>query len=181
MNLLNSRAAAVACVVVLLLTGCVNEEGSERPLQFESSAEAECIDTIDAVDALPETYQAILDVVALPGPDFRHERGREDPDTGLRFAKMGLVVRAESAATLTVDPGQSAEILIGWDPHESPAEHFIVPACPGEARWVERSDESPWVVYSGGVWVSGPACVALTIEGDGRSEGIVLPIDTDCA
>ncbi|MEN8114174.1 MAG: hypothetical protein ABFS21_07280 [Actinomycetota bacterium] len=176
-----SRAATVACVVALLLAGCVEEAGSAKPLLFETSAEADCLDIIDAVDALPEAYRPVLGVVALPGSDSRHERGRTDPDTDLRFAKMGLLVKAESEATITVDPGQAAEILVGWDPHEPPAQHFVVPPCPGEARWVADSGDSEWVVYSGGVWVSEPACVALTIESDGRRQGIVLPIDTDCA
>lgn len=84
---------------------------------------------------------------------------------------MGLLVRVGDASTITVDPGQGVQIRVGWGRPEPPAERFGVPSCPGD---------SEWNVYAGGVWVSDVACFALTVEADGRRQGIVLPIGSDC-
>ena len=176
MGLDSRRIAAFAWVAVFALAGCFNEADPPRDM---SSADLDCAALIDKIAAPPEGYQSVLGVIALPDPDTQHQLGRTDPNSGLRFAKMGLLVRAgEEEALITVDPGQAAKIRIGWGtvaagdpPSPPPVEQLVVPRC---------QSDSVWVVYAGGIWVGEPACVGLTVSTGDRSESISLPIATVC-
>ena len=167
----------VACVAALTLAGCIND--AERPRQI-SSDELNCAASIDTIGAPHAGYQSILDVIALPDSDVPRQLGRTDPDSGLRFAKMGLLVGAgEEEALITVDSGQEAQIRIGWGtvavgdpPSPLPVEQIVVPGC---------ESDSEWVVYAGGIWVGEPAWVGLTVSTGGRSLSIRIPIDTGCS
>jgi len=121
-----------------------------------------------------EGYRWIHDAVALPAEDIRHETGRTDENTGLRFAKMGLLVRPGKASTITVDPDQDAEIrlLWGYGDRLAPVHRFVIPTCEGN---------EDFLIYSGGLWISEPACVALTVSSGDQAVELRIPIDTDCS
>ncbi|MEN8235484.1 MAG: hypothetical protein ABFR89_11270 [Actinomycetota bacterium] len=168
------RRAMAAGFVVLALGSCSNA-GAEP-----STAEMACGSTIGVLESArtDEGYQWILDAIALPEPGIQHETGRTDPETGLRFAKMGLLVKPGHASTITVDPDQQAEIRLGWGNigdavghPDRPVERLVIPACGGD---------EDFLIYGGGVWISEPACVALTVETSDQSEPVLFPIDTDC-
>jgi hypothetical protein len=170
------RIAAFALVAGFSLTGCFSEADSPRDM---SSAGLNCTTSIDTIAAPPEGYQSVFGVIALPDPGIQHQLGRTDPSSGLRFAKMGLLVKAgEEQALITVDPGQTGEVRIGWGsiavgdpPSPPPVEQLVVPRC---------EDDSEWLVYAGGIWVDGPACVGLMVSTGIRSESVRLPIAIDC-
>lgn len=177
MSPVNKQRATAVWLLTLMLAGCTTD-GADS-VRFLSSTELDCAATIDALDAAPEDYQAILDSVALPETDSQHEMGRTDPESGMRFAKMGLLVKSGKASTITVNPDSGdATIRIGWGtiavgepPSPPPVEQIVVPRC---------ESDSAWIVYAGGVWVSEPVCVGLTVSSGDRSESISIPIDTDC-
>lgn len=177
MGLLGRRAALILWLLALVTSSCTSG-GSEFGRGL-SSAELDCAAAIDAIAAPPENYQVIRGAVALPDSSVRHELGRTDPESGMRFAKMGLLVRPGETSSITVSPDHDdAEILIGWGitavgepPSPPPVERLVVPRC---------ESDSAWVVYAGGVWVSEPACVGLTVSSGDRDELIRLPIATDC-
>ncbi len=157
-----------------LLAGCT--DAATNSPRLLSTAELVCDSTIFVPEAARSTeeYRWILDAVALPASHIQHETGRTDPETGLKFAKMGLLVKPGRAFTITVEPLQEADIRLLWGKtvgSEPPAERFVAPACEGNAEFH---------IYSGGVWVSEPVCARLTVSTQGGSKSIVLPIDTDC-
>ena len=86
---------------------------------------------------------------------------------------MGLLVRPGTQSTIAVNPGQEAQIRLAWGHADgpAPAQEFVVPACEGE---------EDFLIYSGGLWVSEPACVALTVGARNLTEEIVIPVATDC-
>jgi len=127
----------------------------------------DCQATIDLIDAPPDYYRSILDAVALPGPETRHEIGRTDEDSGLGFAKVGLLVRAGTASEIAVT---DSDHRIGWGSTDI-AQRLVVPACAGAAEWL---------VYAGGFLVPEPACMTLTVDTDDGSDEISFPIDAPC-
>jgi len=120
----------------------------------------------------------ILDVIALPADPL--DLGRDgDPDTpyeGLRFAKFGLLIRADRALTLEIVDVQPGTAVMQWIPLEDPdrpTTRLHVGPCPG--------DGYEWIVFSGGLWVSNdPICVTLAVAADGRSEEARLGVEAPC-
>lgn len=168
------QSVVAACLLWLLLAGC--SDAGTSSVRLLSTAELVCDSTITVPEGArtAEGYRWILDAVALPEPHVRHEMGRTDPETGLKFAKMGLLVKPGRAFAISVDPGQEADIRLAWGhtvDSEPPAQQFVVPGCDGDEEFL---------VYSGGVWLSEPACVELTVSTDSRNEPITLPIDAKC-
>ena len=90
------RLTALVCSVGVLLAGCIGDQ-AEPPITMT----LDCAATIDLLDTPPDSYLPVLDAVALPGPETPHSRGRIDIESGLRFAKTGLLVRAGMASTIT--------------------------------------------------------------------------------
>lgn len=170
MGLVFRRTFSMLCFGVLVLAACSSAGVDEtRP---RSSNELDCAAVIDVIEKPPETYEVTLDVIALPGPDVQHFLGRTDPESGLRFAKMGLLVRPGRSLTITVGQEQAPDIRVAWGTIDPPAEQFVVPSCKGDEEWQ---------VYAGGIWVSESTCVTLTIATDGQTSSIQLPINADCS
>jgi hypothetical protein len=157
-----STAAALVCLIGALLTGC-SGGNAESPITMELDCQA----TIDLIDKPPDTYQPVLDAVALPGPGTFHQIGRTDEDTGLGFAKTGLLVRAGTASTITV---ADSDQRIGWGTTET-AQRIVIPPCAGAAEWL---------VYAGGFYVPEPACMTLNVETEDGSDEMLFPIDAPC-
>ncbi len=173
-RLLRVRLVATWLLLLPLLVGCTDTATNSPRLL--STAELVCDSMISVPEAARSTegYRWILDAAALPESHIRHETGRTDPETGLKFAKMGLLVKPGRAFTITVDPLQEADIRLLWGytvGSEPPAERFVAPACEGDEEFH---------IYSGGVWVSEPVCARLTVSTQSGSESIVVPIDADC-
>ncbi len=156
------RLTVLVCSVSVLLAGCAGDK-AEPPITME----LDCRAVIDLLDTPPDSYVPVLDAVALPGPETPHNIGRIDIESGLRFAKTGLLVRAGVASTITVT---DSDRRIGWGSTEI-ARRIEIPACVGAAEWL---------VYAGGFWVPDPACMTLTVETEDGSDKISFPIDTPC-
>jgi hypothetical protein len=131
------------------------------------TAELDCRATIDLVHMPPDEYISVLDAVALPGPEIPHEIGRIDNESGLGFAKAGLLVRPGTASAITV---ANLDHRIGWGSTDA-AQRMDIPACDGGADWL---------VYAGGFLVPEPACLTLVVESGGDRSEIRIPIDAPC-
>lgn len=156
------RVTALVCLVGALLTACVGDR-AEPPITMK----LDCRATIDLLDTPPNSYRSVLNAVALPGPGTLHQIGRTDTDSGLGFAKTGLLVRAGTASTITVT---DSDHRIGWGSTDV-VQRLVIPACVGAAEWL---------VYAGGFWVPDPACMTLTVETEDGSDEISLPIEAPC-
>lgn len=179
---------AIAIAGVVVLTACTSGPtptaaapsatepvSTPTPPVVSRSPEAAvmpCSDPIEALDALPEAYKPILDVVALPRQET-HQRGRTDPETGFVFSKMGLVVRVGAAFRIEVAPTSRDNARISWDNTGSidPVLTLEVENCSGPRTWI---------VYPGGIWTRDPSCVALLITAGPATEEIDLPIGAPC-
>ena len=92
---------------------------------------------------------------------------------GLRFAKFGLIIRADRAVTLEIVNVQPGDAVMAWTPLEDPdrpATRIDVGPCPG--------DGNDWIVFSGGLWVSDdPTCVTLAVTTGGHTEQVRLGVE----
>ncbi len=180
-----NRLARLGFLVVVALVGAACSAGkttttSETTLAVPVANRVRCSGVIDTFEDAPEWegFATLLDSVVLQSTPL--ESGREgEPGTpyeGLRFAKFGLVVRADRALTLEILDVRPGRALLEWGPLEDPgrpATRLEVGPCPGEG--------SAWIVFAGGLWASeSPSCVTLAVTDEGGSELARIGIDAPC-
>lgn len=94
---------------------------------------------------------------------------------GFHFQKMGLIMKAGAAFTLSVPTGMHKKMKIGFSNSGSmPANELVTSGC--------NSDQANanWLVYPGGFWLKEPQCVPLVITTDQESQTIYIPIGKTC-
>jgi len=169
---------AAATILVAAGSACSGtgdvSSSSLPPLSATFSCEA----PIDVVGEPPASYSIIADVVALPGADDVLQRGRIGPDNdaGSRraFSKMGLPVRPSTTFQIHVAPDRQPNTLIQWVNvgENEPVGSIAVDSCTG--------DVDEWLVYPGGAWTLGPACVELIVLTAEATDEVRLPLGVAC-
>lgn len=132
----------------------------------------ECETRFAAGGDLGKDAKPILDAVALAESALVYPAPVED-DGEPRFAKVGIRIRAGTAATLTMPA--SAHTLMHWG-NQNPAPHgriVDIRACP-------TRDVGPWLGYPGGFYVDHAVCAPLTVTVGARSTTVVIPIGRTC-
>lgn len=134
----------------------------------------------------PADWRTVLDVISLPQSRVL-QRGSLDEETGRRFSKFGLVIRADEQFMITVVEGARPNALIGWSngTTNEPVQSIVVPGCSGlcETDWqpdCPLGESGAWVVYPGGVWTEERTCLAIEIAAGDRVVTAELPIGTEC-
>lgn len=121
---------------------------------------------------LPKDAKPILNAVALADTAVAYPTSVEDPGEP-RFAKVGIRVRANTAAALTIPA--SAHARMHWG-NQNPAPHgriVDIRACPAR-------DVGPWLGYPGAFDVDQPVCAPLTVTVGDRSTTVMIPIGRTC-
>lgn len=142
-------------IAIITLGGCASSAAPEP-------AAISCEQVIGLPDG---TVVADADVDELvPGVGFApgevartHRLGRavEIDGSNYRFAKLGLLVAPAADATLTVS-AREGRALIGWG--AAPASALVFGGC--------ADAHVPWLVFAGGIYVTEPTCVDVTVERD---------------
>lgn len=94
---------------------------------------------------------------------------------GLYFQKMGLVVKAGTAFTLSVPEDMRARMKIGWsNSGYTLADELVNAGC------VSHQANADWLVYPGGFWLKEPGCIPLNVSHGHTTQTIYIPIGTTC-
>lgn len=181
--------AALLAVAVIAMVACSGQSdpGPEPEPEATSVRDLDCSNQIDILDEPPPEWRTVLDVIALP----QHsplQRGRTDEESGRRFTKFGLVIRADRAFSITVAHASSPNAVIDWNggSAKQPVQSIEIGGCSGrcETDWqpdCPLGQEGRWIAYPGGVWTTEPACVTVEIDVDGEVATADLPIGVACA
>lgn len=174
-------AVVVSLVTVACTTGSVTTTTTTTAM-IPAANRVDCSGVIDTLEDAPDVVgfsKRLLDIVALPSVplDLGREGEPGTPYVGFRFAKFGLVIRADRALTLEivdVQPGTAVMQWIPLDDPDRPTTRLDVGPCPG--------DGDDWIVFSGGLWASDePTCVTVAITADGRTEQARIGIEAPCS
>lgn len=132
-----------------------------------------CEDPIGGATKAPTApSKLILDAVALTGFAPILQTTDDGEGDGL-FAKIGLVIRADHAATLSVASTDGAEIRWRTNNPGPRAATIDIPRCPA-------TDLGTWLTYPGGFFVSRPTCVTLTVTVGNRTQTLLVPVGRTC-
>lgn len=94
---------------------------------------------------------------------------------GLQFAKVGLVLKAGTAFTLSVPAEMHGTMLIGWSNSGYTLAHSLtIPGC------TSSQPDADWLAYPGGFWLKAPGCVPLTVTQERSSRTIHVPVGMPC-
>ncbi len=174
----------VVAVAALGLVGCSDSVGSDDGR--DPIPTLNCVNPIDIMDEPPDGWYTVVDVVAFQDVDS-HQLGRFDAETGRRFSKFGLVLRADAAFVLKVAEASRPNAVLDWHTLEEadPSTAIAIDGCAGVCEFELQpgcplGETGEWVVYPGGVWTVEPACIELEITTDRASETVRLPIGVTC-
>jgi len=167
-------------MLVVVAAAC---SGSGPPVA-ESSQVLDCSNPIDIVDGPPEGWSAVLDVIAVPD-DLVLQRGRLDGEIGRSFSKIGLMIRADQALTLSIAEASQPNALMGWNASANPTATIEIDGCAGSCTtdWqpgCPLGESGEWLVYPGGVWTLDPACIEVEIAARGETAIVELAIGAQC-
>lgn len=177
---------AVTALTLMLAIGCTNQPGLPEANQSSPRAAATsatptptsritlpCEDPIGGATKAPTApAKLILDTVALTVfPPLLHTT--EDTEGGGLFAKVGLVIRADHLATLSVARTDGAEIMWRTNNPGPRAATIDIPKCPA-------TDVGTWLNYPGGFFVPRPTCVTLTVTVGDRVQTVHVPVGRTC-
>ena len=90
---------------------------------------------------------------------------------GLRFSKIGMLVRRDRLVSLEVVNSPDEAVLEYVHP-DTPARSVRVGPC--------NSGREEWVVFAGGVWVTKPGCVELVAASGNETVRVRLPVGEAC-
>ncbi|POH72408.1 hypothetical protein [Arthrobacter glacialis] len=95
---------------------------------------------------------------------------------GLQFQKMGLVMKAGTAFTLSVPTEKRGRTKIGWsNSGYTLADELVIPGC------TSAQANANWIVYPGGFWLKEPGGVPLEATTDQTTQTIYSPIGKTCS
>lgn len=164
------RLAIAWMTSVLVAAGCSTETG-ETPESASARDSAPptaggdllpCQNMILSDEDVPEDYEVLLDVIALPTASSAPralQAGRHDgTDPPSYFAKTGLLVRSGAAFELKVD--HPLTVGIRWGSPTEFSSTISSQGCPGES----------WIAFAGGFVVQEPTCVRLILTADDQQE-----------
>lgn len=183
----NGVSAVIAAAVVAILAGVfwVADPPATQPAKAPTISvpitvwELQCEGSIGAAATPEPDYTVVAGVVAfnttMQTPNF------DDNATGNNlpyFAKSGLLIKTGTPFTVTVDQPLVGDARIGWSNISvTPADQMQVPSCP---RVGQSADAEQWLAYPGGIWVSEPMCVHLTVSTTKQSAEIRIPVGAPC-
>lgn len=133
----------------------------------------DCAGQIDALEAPPDDWSVVLDVIAFP-TDSPLQRGRFDDELGRRFSKFGLVIRSDAALTLRISDESSPNAIMGWGVGSSE------PVAAIEIGGCLAAMSKEWVVYAGGIWTVDPGCIGVEVSTADEQTSVALPIGVAC-
>lgn len=165
--------------VAVVATACTAGSSSTTTEGTPATNRVDCSGVIDTIaQPGPSFSNEVLDVIALPADplDLGRDGDAGTPYEGFRFAKFGLVIRADRAVTLEIVDVQPGSAVMQWIPLQEPNQpttQLHVGPCQG--------DGNEWIAFSGGVWVTDdPTCVTLATTTDGRTEEVRLGVEARC-
>lgn len=140
------------------------------PITFDCSGP---IDTSRTVDS---AFQNVLGTVGLrtnttigSGPG-----GSADPHR--LFAKTGLILHAERAATLSIPKAWADKVSIAWGNHSAEWTTTLqIRACP-----TPPGSAGQWLGYPGGFSLDQPACVPLEVSTPTGKTVVQVPVGVPC-
>lgn len=198
-GMLTTAAAAAA---VVLLAGCTGSTPADGPVSTQTPAgpgmsastgadditphavgsdlNFECADPIDtglALDdvAVPDTIGMpdVMAINATAGGNAIQWGGANYK--GLKFAKVGLILKIGQTFTLEIPANMRGHVKIGWsNSGYTVADSLAVPGC------TTNLPDTKWLVYPGGFWLDAPACVPLTVTHGGDTETLHIPVGASC-
>lgn len=167
------RLRLITTAMAVLAAGGVACSSPAGPDEEPVFSAFDCAGQIDALEAPPDDWSLVLDVIAFPA-DSLLQRGRFDDEIGRRFSKFGLVIRSDSPLTLRIADASSPNAVMGWGVGSSePVAAIDIDGCSAA-----RSEE--WVVYAGGVWTVDPECIEIEVSTAGEQVSVGLPIGVAC-
>lgn len=96
-------------------------------------------------------------------------------EQGLHFQKMGLVLKAGTAFTLSVPMEMRGTMKIGWsNSGYTLANELVISGC------TSPQANADWLAYPGGFWLNEPGCVPLAVTTGQMSQTIHIPIGKPC-
>jgi hypothetical protein len=157
-------------ILIAGATSCSRPAESNEELSFSTF---DCWGPIDAVEAPPDDWSIVLDVIAFP-ENSPLQRGRFDDEIGRHFSKFGLVIRSGSPLQLRIGDTSYPNAVMGWGVGSSePVGAIDIEGC-------QASRSEDWVVYAGGVWTVDPACVEIEVSTSNETLSVDLPIGIAC-
>lgn len=159
----------LAAIVVLAGAACSSGGAEDEP----AFTAFDCAGSIDALEAPPEAWSVVLDVIAFPA-DSPLQRGRFDDDLERQFSKFGLVIRSDASLTLRIADESSPNAIMGWGAGSSE------PVAAIEIGGCSAAMEQEWVVYAGGIWTIDPGCIEVEVSTTDEQATVALPIGVAC-
>ncbi|NND13907.1 MAG: hypothetical protein HKO10_08075 [Acidimicrobiia bacterium] len=153
-------------IAAALLAGC---GATPQPTSSEP-VDLRCHELIDHINAPPETYNVVADVVAFNPAQLSVSSPPGDPD-GRLWAKDGLVIRAGAQFEILAPTSTGEDLTFGWGSIDG-VSAIRVPAC--EFRG------SDWMVYAGGWTPRERGCYDVFIRVDGVIESVQMAIGAPC-
>lgn len=122
---------------------------------------------------VPEDYEILLDVVALPtadtAPRALQAGHRPESDPPNYFAKTGLLVRSGAVFGLEVEhPRDTA--AIGWGSPAGFSSKISSQGC----------EDEDWIAFAGGLLVREPMCVRLTLRANEEEQTFYVGAGAAC-
>lgn len=177
---------AVPALTLMLAMGCTHQRDLPEAHQSPPGTAATsatptpasritlpCEDPIGGATTAPGApAKLILDTLALASfPPILPTA--DDGGGGGLFAKVGLVIRSEHPATLSVARTDGAEIRWRTNNPGPHAATIDIPSCPA-------TDLGTWLTYPGGFFVPRPTCVTLTVAVGERTQTLLVPVGRTC-
>lgn len=163
-----------AGLAMLIVSACATSGTSD--LAELRTATLQCGGWIEDEVTIPDSYEEILGVIALPTVASAPEALQvtefdEAPPAEPFFAKTGLVVRPDAAFELEVIEDLVGSVALGWSDAEEATERVIGEPC---------DSGSGWVAYAGGFVVAEPRCVELRVTTGGATVAFEVGVGAPC-
>ncbi|MGH7776964.1 MAG: hypothetical protein ACREPI_07290 [Candidatus Dormibacterales bacterium] len=142
-----------------------------------------CQDVIGSDAAPPTGFTVIMGRVALPtGVPLQAVASGESYPAARLFAKVGLIVRRGASFDLLVAAGWQGRVTFGWGSPARRTDHLRVPGCRPTGP-IDQPGYRPgdaWLVYAGGYWVPGPACVSVSVKAATSARSARIGVGAPC-
>ena len=138
----------------------------------------DCINgyAVDPGDVSANGHTVVVGAVALPTDrPLSVVRSGLDAPEALLWTKDGLVVSTDRAIELRVADEWRGKFSFEWgQPRDGPVERLRVPAC------ASTRGAGNWLAFTGGYYVTEPACVSLVVTVDRSEQRVPLGIGAPC-